>query len=146
VDELVNQLREVTGPEAGPPADGGTVGWWVAGLAVAAAGLALARLARRRPDPLAAACQAIRAATDLAGLDRACRQYLAVRYDPHAGSKSTPELRAVVPDAWAATLADIDRLRFGAVPPRQSDQCEMASRIEQLIRTDGAKPAGREAG
>jgi hypothetical protein len=146
VDELLNQLREVTGPEAGPAADGRAVWWWVAGLIVVSAILALARLVRRKPDPLAAACASIRAATDLAELNRASRQYLALRYDPHAGSKSTPELRGSVPDAWAALLDEIDRLRFGAVPPRQPDPCEMASRIEQLIRTDGAKTAGREVG
>jgi hypothetical protein len=155
-DELLGQLRGVTGPEVMPPAPGMPWAEWLTALATVAGVAALVwRLWRRARKPLQPREVALGELNRLAAeplaeslhqFDAVLRRYLAVARPVAAEKRSTPELRAALPladEPWLALLEANDRDRFAGELPAQAAWSERLRRAAGLLQAEAGDPAGR---
>lgn len=135
IEELIRQLPAVTGPEVGPDSESWLGPWVLAGLAIMA-GLSYRIWRTPPPDPLLELRGSLKGVTDLDGLDRAVRRYLARRFDARSTSATATELRELVPAGWCELIELLDSSRFAPERPPQPLQAELVSRVELLIHAD----------
>jgi hypothetical protein len=152
-DELLGQLRGVTGPLPAPPAEGWPAWVWLIPLAfVIAIAFSFRARRRRRPPAPSPSDEALAALTSLPAdpnpesLTAIARRYLTRTHSVPADRLTTAELLADLPaevaTAWSSIFADIDKARFSGRPLRPDEWTALVATVRALIQADGGNPAG----
>lgn len=157
VDDLLAQLRPVTGPEAAPPATGDEWWWfWPVLLIVVVNAFCIWVLRRRRSRPaIAPDAEALAAlnrlpaapsSAALADLDQTARRYLERVHYVAAGQMTSAELLAVLPDTasseWSAIFAQLQPGRFSKRAITTEEWTTLIQQVRPLIRVVHADLAG----
>jgi uncharacterized protein DUF4381 len=157
VDDLLSQLRPITGPEAAPPAEPASFAWiWalIAFALVAFLAAIMIRRYRRRPVPRAdqEALAALNRLPDtpthasLAELDRLIRRYLERTFFIATEHMTSSELLMVLPDdassEWSAIFEQLQPGRFSRRPVTREEWSSLIEQVRPLIRIVHADLAG----
>lgn len=150
VDELLGQLRGVTGPEPAPPPEPFPwLPWLVAVLAVAAVAGIWWRM--RRPKPLLPPdVEALNQIAKLPGtptdkllmqLDQIARRYLERQHQLPARMLTPAEFNDQIGDDWRGLLHSIQIHRFAPAQSAPDAWSGLVRQLESLIHDDCTKAA-----
>jgi len=156
-DDLLSQVRPITGPEAVlPPGESNA---WIIGLALVAAVIIAVMAWRRwlRKPVTHSAHSAIHMALDqlpntpsaeaLASFDRICRRWLSLVHhvdgDHETGRALLNHLPQSVREEWSLVFAQLEPGRFSKQPLTATQWTDLVSKVRAAITTDIAGPVAR---
>jgi hypothetical protein len=152
VDELLGQLRGVTGPEPAPLPEPFTwLPWVIAALSIATV-IAIWRWLRRPKPPLSPDVEALAALKNLpAGSTEAAmthceniaRRYLERHHLVPAWTMTPVELNGRIGDAWRDVLQTLQDQRFAPAESSPDVWPRLVRQLESLIQGECEKPAGQ---
>ena len=152
VDELLGQLRGVTGPEPAPPPEPFAWQPWVITTCAIVAAFMLWRWLSRPKQLLAPDIEALAALNKLpanpteaalTNCENLVRRYLERRHLLPARVLTPVELNGCVDDAWRDVLLALQDRRFAPAKSAPDAWSRLVRQLESLIQGDGAKAAGQ---
>lgn len=160
VDDLLSQLRPITGPEAVPPVD--ETNWWLVAAIVGAVMVALilaVRWWRRAKPPISPIDEALfglsRLPTEpspasMATLDQLSRRWLSrihnVDGEHETGRAMLSQLPQSVHEVWSAIFAQLEPGRFSQHPLTATQWNDVINAVRKQIQSGPVNIAGSVAG